>query len=98
MKYYEYVENLLLVFIFLFSTISFSIELSYSDLLKKQGLYFKNGSSMPFTGNITGLIVGSFIDGNKEGEHIKFYENGNILSKANFKKRDTSWEMARISL
>ena len=62
-----------------------SKDLTYYDLEKRKDLYFNGTSSIPYTGVIKGLIHGSFLKGKKDGEHIKYYENGNTLSKSNFK-------------
>ena len=70
----------------LFLSIANSKDLTYLELEKRNGLYFYGNSSIPFTGNVKGLIIGSFVEGKKEGDHLKFYKNGNILSKSKYKE------------
>ena len=78
--------NLLLpIFILFLLSSANSKELTYSDLQKRKGLYYYGITDIPFTGKVFGLTKGSFVKGKKEGQHIKYYENGNILSKSNFK-------------
>ena len=79
--------NLLLItFIVLLLSIVNSKDLTYYNLEKRKDLYFNGTSNIPFTGSTKGLIQGSFVNGKKEGKHIKYYENGNTLSQSNFKK------------
>ena len=71
-------------FFFLFN--SWAKVVDYDDLQKKGELYFEAASQEPFTGNVTGKINGKIVKGKREGYHTKYYESGQILSKAKFKE------------
>lgn len=59
---------------------------NYEDLVKRNGLYYKKFSDIPFTGKIDNLITnGSFIRGKKHGIWIRYYQNGNLAFKGEFK-------------
>ena len=55
------------------------------DLVKRGGLYYKKYSNIPFTGNFTGFLRGSFIDGKREGYWVRYWDNGQLAYKGNFK-------------
>ena len=83
-------KNILLfyscILFYSFLSSSWSNEIDYKRLEKKEGLYYKTSSETPYTGQVSGKIKGKIVSGKKEGVHLKFYKNGKILSKANFKK------------
>ena len=58
--------------------------LSINDLVEKDGLYYEKNSDDPFSGEVTGNIVGKFKNGKPEGEWVEYYENGELLSKGNY--------------
>ena len=51
--------------------------LTYDDLVKRNGLYFKKFSNMPFSGEAFGQFSGSFKDGKKTvvGSNIMTTDN-----------------------
>ena len=55
------------------------------DLVKRKGLYYKKYSNIPFTGNFTGFLRGSFKDGKREGYWVRYCDNGQLAYKGNFK-------------
>ena len=80
------------------SSISWSLE--YKDLVKRDGLYYKKFTEVPFTGKISGksqftkiFAKGSFKNGKKFGSWVFYYDNGQLSGKGNFKngKRDGYW-------
>ena len=50
--------------------------------------YYEANSSIPFTETIKGNAIGEIVRGKKEGKHIKYYNDGKILSKAYFKQNN----------
>ena len=64
------------------------------DLVKRNGLYYKKFTTVPFTGEESGIESGSLKNGMKNGEFVRFYENGQLQSKGNYKdgKPDGLWE------
>ena len=52
--------------------------LTMDDLVERNNLYYKKFSNVPFTGEISGIESGSFKKGNKDGEWLTYYSNGQI--------------------
>ena len=93
--------NLLLsIFILFLFSLANSKELTYSDLQKREGLYYYGITDIPYTGKILGLTKGSFVKGKKEGVHIftvlnepfNYLKHESFLS--HYKKRD--WVKALV--
>ena len=77
----------------MFNSISWSKDIYFKNLLKKDGIFYEKFSDVPFTGKITGPLKGTFKKGMKYGEFIKYYSDGKILSKINYfeNRLDGSW-------
>jgi len=73
------------------SSVGWSLE--YKELIKRDGLYYKKFTDVPFTGEITGQHKGLFKNGKKEGSFIEYWNNGQLFSRGNWKngKMDGSW-------
>ena len=82
---------LAMLFVSLLSSPSWSETLS--DLVFRDGLYFKKFTDVPFTGKLTGNPQGSFKNGQREGAWVHYYENGQLEYKGNFKngKAEGAW-------
>ena len=63
------------------------------DLVKRDGIYYKEFTEIPFTGEITGEVQGNYKNGKKEGEWVSYDDNGQLSGKGSFKngKRDGEW-------
>ena len=70
--------------VFLATNKSNGNNISYSDLVKIDEIFYEKESSKPFSGNIVGLFEGKFIEGKKFGEFVKFYNDGKLLSRVNY--------------
>ena len=68
---------------------------AYENLVKRDGLYYKKFSDVPFTGKVTGQRNGSFKDGKKVGPWVYYYSNGQLMAKGTYKngKREGPWVM-----
>ena len=55
------------------------------DLVERKGLYYKQFTDVPFTGEVTGDKQGSFKNGKKEGTWVRYWNNGQLMYKGNFK-------------
>ena len=73
----------ILLLVFLFPTFAFGE--TYSDLVIRDGLYYKKFSTVPFTGKTTGKIQGSFKNGKKHGAWVWYWKNGQLKYKDNYK-------------
>ena len=64
---------------FLCGSVGFGCEtLTRDDLVKKDDLYFKKFTNVPFTGNVEGEWQGTFNDGIPEGPWKGFLKDGTI--------------------
>ena len=82
---------LAMLFVSLLSSPSWSETLS--DLVFRDGLYFKKFTDVPFTGKLTGNPQGSFKNGQRDGAWVWYYDDGQLNNKGNYKKgkRDVAW-------
>ena len=79
----------ILLLVFLFPSLALSQEVTWDDLVEREGLYYKNFSDVPFSGKITGSKKGSFKNGVMEGPWVSYHENGQLLSEGAFKNGKT---------
>ena len=87
-------KTLITFFTILFClTSSISWSETIDDLVKRDGLFYKKFTQVPFTGKITGKKTGSFKNGKKDDSWIAYYDNGQLNYKGDFKngKREGSW-------
>ena len=78
-------KYLLIIFLFLSSSLSWSKDVSRDDLVKRDGLFYEKFTDMPFTGNVTGKKQGKIIEGKPEGEFLTYYESGQLKEKVIYK-------------
>ena len=57
------------------------------DLVIRDRLYYKKFSDVPFTGKLTGQFQGSFKNGKREGSWLRYWENGQLWRKGDYKNR-----------
>ena len=84
-------------FLFLFClTSSVGLSETMDDLVKREDLYYKKFSDVPYSGKVqyewyifkdTGpvTVVGNYKNGKKEGSWVYFYSNGQLREKAEYK-------------
>jgi antitoxin component YwqK of YwqJK toxin-antitoxin module len=63
------------------------------DLVKREGLYYKKFSEVPFTGKVTGRNQGLVKNGKPEGAWVYYFNNGQLDKKGNYKngKSEGAW-------
>ena len=63
------------------------------DLVRRDGIYYKKFSDIPFTGKVTGKSQGSLRNGKEHGPWVTYWDNGQLRSKGNYKngEKDGSW-------
>jgi len=54
------------------------------DLVKRDGIYYKKFTDVPFTGNITGTKQGKIKNGKKEGPWVFYRDNGQLGAKGSY--------------
>ena len=69
-------KHFLIIFSLLLTSVSWSKDVDWNDLVKKDGLWYEKFTNEPFTGNSTGLKQGKVKDGIKDGETLVYNENG----------------------
>ena len=74
----------LIISIFFISSPSWSETLTMDDLVKRNDLYYKKFTNVPFTGEVSGIENGKFKNGIKDGEWLVFHENGQLWYKTNW--------------
>ena len=57
----------------------------FKDLIKRDGLYFKKRTDVPFTGKVTGDRQGAYRNGKRVGPWVFFHDNGRLLQKGTYK-------------
>ena len=66
----------------------------WKDLVKRDGIYYKKFSDVPFSGKLTGMEQGTYKNGKKEGAWVYYYSNGQVSYKGNYKngEREGEWD------
>ena len=78
-------ERLLIILSLLLTTLSWSKDVNFNDLVKRDGLWYEKFTDKPFTGKSTGLKQGKVKDGKKDGEWLEYFESGQLYKKYNYK-------------
>ena len=76
---------ILILFLSLLSSPSWSETLTMDDLVQRDGLYYKKFTNVPFTGEISGKKQGSIKNGMRTGKWVKYYKNGQLAYKGEYK-------------
>jgi len=63
------------------------------DVKKREGLYYKKFTDVPFTGTVTGEEQGELVDGKKEGLWFVYYHDGQLEKKGTYKdgEKEDDW-------
>ena len=48
------------------------------DLLKREGVYYKKFTDVPFSGTVTGRSQGKLKNGKEEGPWVRYWDNGQL--------------------
>ena len=59
-----------IIYFFLFTSNCWSADITYNDLIKKEGIFYILNTEKPFSGKILGAITGEFYKGKKFGKFI----------------------------
>ena len=57
----------------------------FDELVKRDGLYYKKFTNVPFTGKITGKVQGSSRNGKRDGPYVWYHDNGQLKWKGTYK-------------
>ena len=69
---------ILILFLSLLSSPSWSETLTIDDLVERDDLYYKKFTDVPFTGVVTGLASGKLQDGVPTGTFLEYHSNGQL--------------------
>ena len=58
-------KYLLIIFLLLSPSVSWSEDIDWNDLVERDGLFYKKFTDVPFTGKVTGVEQGSLKNGKK---------------------------------
>ena len=78
-------KHLLIIFSLLLTSVSWSKDVYFDNLVERGGLYYEKYTNEPFTGKTIGDLQGKIKDGKLEGEWLEYYNNGELLAKSNYK-------------
>jgi len=78
-------KYLLILSCLLFTSVGWSKDVNWKDLVKRDGLYYEKFTDVPFTGKVTGERQGKISKGKREGEWLFYYESGQLERKVNYK-------------
>ena len=77
----------------LLTSVSWSEDVDYNDLVKRDGLYYEKFTDKPFTGKVNGRFQqGKIKDGKKHGEWLWYHLDGQLGVKKNYKDGDLHGE------
>jgi len=76
--------SLTVIVIFIFHQFFSEEEVVYTELLEKQNILYKKGSSSPFTGSVTGRKTGTLKNGMWVGHYSEFNDKGVLQAEKNF--------------
>ena len=78
-------KSLFLPFLlFLFPVVSMGESVDRTELVRRDGLYYKKFTDVSFTGTVTGEEQGRLLDGGRLGSWLSFYESGQLHIKSNY--------------
>ena len=63
------------------------------DLVERDGIHYKKYTDVPFDGEMTGKIQGTFKNGKRDGPWVSYHPNGQLMRAGNYKdgKFDGPW-------
>ena len=89
------IPTIFLVFAVLFATAetSWGQEIDHDNLLEREGLMYRPFTTVPFTGQTTGLRQATYKNGIRHGPWVEYHENGQLHYKGNYinGERDGAW-------
>ena len=72
------IRFLTILFITLLSSPSWSDTLTIDELVIRKEIFYKKFTNTPFSGEISGIENGKFIQGIKDGPWTTYYKNGQL--------------------
>ena len=88
-------KHLLIIFSLLITSVSWSKDINFYDLVVRDGLYYKKFTDKPFTGNVTGIVQSKMKNGKWVGVFKRYYKNGQLEYKGT-RNSNGKWDGAFI--
>jgi antitoxin component YwqK of YwqJK toxin-antitoxin module len=63
---------------------SLALGLELGDLVERDATSYEKFTNVPFTGEVTGLEQGGFLNGKREGLWVSYYRGGQLLWAGSF--------------
>lgn len=88
---YEVKTLITILFLSLLSFPSWSVTIT--DVVKREGVYYKKYSDVLFSGEIIGSFKGLMKNGKREGAWLRYYSNGQLDFKGSYKngREEGAW-------
>ena len=77
-------KNLLIIFSLLLTSVSWSKDVNYMDLVIRNGLHYEKFTNELFTGKVVGFEKGYIKAGKIEGEWREYWRNGQLFKECFF--------------
>ena len=74
-----------LLYITLLPSLGWSETVTINNLVQRGGLYYAKFTDVPFTGEVSGLENGKFLDGKKNGLWKSYWDNGQLRFLRSYK-------------
>ena len=74
-----------ILFISFLSPPSWSETLNMDDLVERNGLHYKKFTDIPFNGAVTGIEIGKFKNGKRDGFWEEYRSDGSLKKQMNYK-------------
>ena len=78
-------KHLLIIFTLLLTSVGWSKDVDFNDLVYRDGFWYEKFSNKPFNGKVIGRHQGKIKNGLNEGQHLVFFENGQLNQTQNWK-------------
>jgi len=90
-------KYLLIISCLLFTSVGWSKDVDFKDLIKIDGLYYEKFTEKPFTGKVTGIKQGKIRKGIKKGKWIEYSDSGIIKKSYTIKRGKQDGEAFRYN-
>ncbi len=78
-------KHLLIIFSLLLTSVSWSKDIDFNDLIERENTFFEKFSDEPFNGHVVGKIQGQIKKGKQHGNWKKFDDAGRLWREESYK-------------
>ena len=73
------------LFVLLLPSLAVGIEVQFTELVRRDGIYYKKFTETPFDGDVTGIEQGIIKKGKQIGPWVSYHSNGQLRDKGSYK-------------